>query len=75
MTYDKDLLRGAQAIADFTGIPAAMVYKIAPFDDNPIQKKKGLGLCLSKIAWWASLGVPTDAIPTGDQNNIKNPDI
>lgn len=47
-TLAADLLRGARAIADFTGLDPQTVYRLCAGGDPVITKKKGIGLVALK---------------------------
>ncbi len=59
-TINKDLLRGARALAEFTDIPEHTIRNLAKGGATPIRKVPGYGLCANKSALRAYFGIETE---------------
>lgn len=62
-TLADDLLRGAAAIAGYTGLPRRAIYHAAACGSLPIRNVEGLGLVARKSALDAFFATPAPAMP------------
>lgn len=56
-TIAADLLKGAKAIAEFTGFTARQIYNMADKDHPVIRKEPGVGVVASKSAILRHFGI------------------
>lgn len=69
-----DLLRGAAAIAAYTGLPARSIYHAAERGSLPIRRVAGLGLVARKSALDAFFATPAPvAEPVEAPRRTPNP--
>lgn len=72
-TLAADLLRGAAAIAAYTGLTERSVYHAAERGSLPIRRVAGLGLVARKSALDAFFASPAPVVPIEAPRRTRNP--